>query len=80
MERKVEAYLPSKYESKVIDQGDDGRPLASASKEEGIVTVNEIGIPPVDGGMRAWLVLAGVSSSVVYICFTKLISYADILS
>lgn len=69
MERKVEAYLPSEYESKAIDHEDDGKPLADGSKEEGIVAVNAVGIPPPDGGIRAWLVLAGVSLAVAYIIF-----------
>ena len=67
MDRKVEAYLPSKYESRAIDHEDDGKPLANGSKEEGIAAVTEAGIPPPDGGIRAWLVLAGVSLTVAYI-------------
>lgn len=65
----VEAQFYSEYESRAIGHGDNGKPLASASKEEGNVSVT--GAPP-DGGTRAWLVLAGVGSSVVYICLSVL--------
>ena len=88
----MEAHLPSKHESnESVHRGD----RKSLSKEERIVTVTvvtiteetttegtttEVGIPPPDGGTRAWLVLAGVSLSVASIFSKELNSWAGFLS